>query len=140
MFGLFLFWILWFKDVQPGLFFIRIFRVLNTVQSFIFKVHFVVAFVLSSNSFILSQLLAFVNNFFNFFQLFIFLLKLTTVFRGGALIYHFIVDFVKGFFQIFLLFFSYSFHALYLVFFHLLFHIFPSPSIPNCWSHCTGAN
>ena len=42
MFGLFLFWILWFKDVQPGLFFIRIFRVLNTVQSFIFKVHAVV--------------------------------------------------------------------------------------------------
>ncbi|RHP45595.1 hypothetical protein DWZ40_11800, partial [Clostridium sp. AF32-12BH] len=31
-----------FKDVQPGLFFIRIFRVLNTVQSFIFKVHVVV--------------------------------------------------------------------------------------------------
>ena len=55
-----------FKDVQPGLFFIRIFRVLNTVQFFIFKVHFVVAFVLSSNSFILSQLLAFVNNFFKF--------------------------------------------------------------------------
>ena len=65
----FLFWILWFKDVQPGLFFIRIFRVLNTVQSFIFKVHFVVAFVLSSNSFILSQSLAFVNNFFIFFKL-----------------------------------------------------------------------
>ena len=36
-----------FKDVQPGLFFIRIFRVLNTVQSFIFKVHVVA--VLSGN-------------------------------------------------------------------------------------------
>ena len=55
-----------FKDVQPGLFFIRIFRVLNTVQSFIFKVQ-LVASVLSSNSFILSQLVAFVKNFFNFF-------------------------------------------------------------------------
>ena len=43
MFGLFLFWIFSFKDVQPGLFFIRIFRVLNTVQSFIFKVHLVVS-------------------------------------------------------------------------------------------------
>ena len=37
-FGLFLFWIFSFKDVQPGLFFIRIFRVLHTVQSLIFKV------------------------------------------------------------------------------------------------------
>ena len=36
-----------FKDVQPGLFFIRIFRVLNTVQSFIFKVHVVA--ILSGN-------------------------------------------------------------------------------------------
>ena len=39
MFGLFLFWISQFKDVfTKRLFFIRIFRVLNTVQSFIFKV------------------------------------------------------------------------------------------------------
>ena len=66
LFGLFLFWNLSFKVVLPGLFFIRIFRVLNTVQSFIFKVQ-LVASVLSSNSFILSQLVAFVKNFFNFF-------------------------------------------------------------------------
>ena len=63
-------------------FFIRIFRVLNTVQSFIFKVHFVVAFVLSSNSFILSQSLAFVNNFFYFFQT---LLKFVAAVFSGEL-------------------------------------------------------
>ena len=44
MFGLFLFWISQFKDVfTKRLFFIRIFRVLNTVQSFIFKVQFFVS-------------------------------------------------------------------------------------------------
>ena len=71
MFGLFLFWIFSFKDVQPGLFFIRIFRVLNTVQSFIFKVHVVA--VLSGNvqyfitSFSLCQQL-FLNFFLNLFR------------------------------------------------------------------------
>ena len=102
MFGLFLFWILLFKDVQPGLFFIRIFRVLNTVQSFIFKVHAVahsqqqlfkyttVAFVcqqlflfffwtfwsslppFSAASYIISNLPTNVNSFFQFFYFFVF--------------------------------------------------------------------
>ena len=51
-------------------FFIRIFRVLNTVQSFIFKVQFV-AFVLSSNSFIISECCELVKHFFKkFFEAF----------------------------------------------------------------------
>ena len=54
-----------FKDVQPGLFFIRIFRVLNTVQSFIFKVHVVAAS--AATCYILSQRFLSVNNFFHFF-------------------------------------------------------------------------
>ena len=54
-----------FKDVQPGLFFIRIFRVLNTVQSFIFKVHVVAASAATCD--ILSQRFLSVNNFFHFF-------------------------------------------------------------------------
>ena len=41
MFGLFLFWNLISKMSNQDSFFIRIFRVLNTVQSFIFKVHVV---------------------------------------------------------------------------------------------------
>ena len=55
-----------FKDVQPGLFFIRIFRVLNTVQSFIFKVHVVAAS--AATCYILSQRFLSVNNFFYFFH------------------------------------------------------------------------
>ena len=54
-----------FKDIQPGLFFIRIFRVLNTVQSFIFKVHVVAAS--AATCYILSQRFLSVNNFFHFF-------------------------------------------------------------------------
>ena len=113
MFGLFLFWILSFKDVQPGLFFIRIFRVLNTVQSFIFKVHFVVAFVLSSNFLSISQLLLFVNNFF------IFLLNFWSSlppFSAASYIISNLPTNVNSFFQFFY-FFVFSC-------FMLLFHIF----------------
>ena len=97
MFGLFLFWISQFKDVfTKRLFFIRIFRVLNTVQSFIFKVqsvacshqqlvHYIRAvwfcqalflkffrsvsasLLLNSNFGSLSYLVVFVNNFFTLF-------------------------------------------------------------------------
>ena len=112
LFGLFLFWILSFKDVQPGLFFIRIFRVLNTVQFFIFKVHFVVAFVLSSNSFILSQLLAFVNNFFYFFSTFYLFFKADHRFSRWSFNIPFYSGFCQGIFSnfltIFFIFFSYT--------------------------------
>ena len=49
--------------------FIRIFRVLNTVQSFIFKVHVVAAS--AATCYILSQPFSSVNNFFHFFSKFL---------------------------------------------------------------------
>ena len=72
MFGLFLFWISQFKDVfTKRLFFIRIFRVLNTVQSFIFKVQFFVSRLS------LSKQLIYYINLIRFCQaLFYFVLKL----------------------------------------------------------------
>ena len=70
MFGLFLFWILLFKDVQPGLFFIRIFRVLNTVQSFIFKVHAVDFSLSAATRLSYHSCLRLSTTFFNFFELF----------------------------------------------------------------------
>ena len=71
MFGLFLFWISQFKDVfTKRLFFIRIFRVLNTVQSFIFKVQFVALFF-SGNFYILSRCFWIVKHFFILFWSFL---------------------------------------------------------------------
>ena len=132
MFGLFLFWILLFKDVQPGLFFIRIFRVLNTVQFFIFKVHFVVAFVLSSNSFILSQLLAFVNNFFYFFQT---LLKFVAAVFSGELYNIKPSNKCQQFFSIFLFFRFFLFYAAFPYFLYLPpFSFFLSPIRPTLFS------
>ena len=123
MFGLFLFWIFSFKDVQPGLFFIRIFRVLNTVQSFIFKVHLVVslsaatlivyhsfkllsttflnfflnlfrfALLFSAACYILSDVHAFVNNF-------LFFLFTLTLFFAGELYYIILLLVCQRFFQI----------------------------------------
>ena len=73
MFGLFLFWISQFKDVfTKRLFFIRIFRVLNTVQSFIFKVQFLLFACLFQNSlYILSNSFVFVKHFFILFWSFL---------------------------------------------------------------------
>ena len=87
MFGLFLFWISQFKDVfTKRLFFIRIFRVLNTVQSFIFKVQFLYLACLSRNSsYIISSHSVFVKHFFILFWSFS--TSLSPVFQQ-QLLYH----------------------------------------------------